>query len=178
MKPIGPLMWEHRLIEKMLRLVGTEIKRMQCGHSADPILIDTVVDFIGTYADRTHHGKEEDILFRDLAQKHLTKEHALIMGELLEEHSYARKTVKKLVAAKKDYIRTGAEKAVSDMIDLLTELTEFYPKHIEKEDKHFFFPCMKYFSDDEQQAMLAEFRAFDGKMIHEKYGKLVESFGE
>ncbi len=57
----------------------------------------------------------------------------------------------------------------------LTTLSEFYPKHIEKEDKHFFFPCMDYFSPAEQEAMLDEFRAFDRTMIHEKYGRIVET---
>jgi len=33
--------------------------------------VDVAVDFIVTYADRTHHGKEEDILFRDLQDKNL-----------------------------------------------------------------------------------------------------------
>ena len=27
--------------------------------------VDAVVDFIRVYADRTYHGREEDILFRD-----------------------------------------------------------------------------------------------------------------
>ncbi len=38
------------------------------------------------YADRTHHGKEQDILFRDLEKKELSPNHTKIMGELLEEH--------------------------------------------------------------------------------------------
>jgi hypothetical protein len=33
---------------------------------------------------------------------------------------------------------------------------------------------MYYFSEEEQQAMLAEFWEFDRKMIHEKYKKVVE----
>ena len=45
--------------------------------------------------------------------------------------------------------------------------------HIEKEDKHFFIPAMDYFSRDEQQKMLDEFREFDRKMIHEKYRAMV-----
>ncbi|MBN2297153.1 MAG: cation-binding protein, partial [Deltaproteobacteria bacterium] len=61
MKPIGPLMWEHRLIEKMLSLFEKEIQRINDTGEVNPVFIDTAVDFIRTYADRTHHGKEEDI---------------------------------------------------------------------------------------------------------------------
>lgn len=38
-----------------------------------------------------------------------------------------------------------------------------------------FFPASRaYFTDDEDQAMLAEFWKFDRKMIHEKYKLVVE----
>lgn len=176
MKPIGPLMWEHRLIEKMLHVVEAELIDIDLKHKMDPVFIDTVVDFIRIYADRTHHGKEEDILFRELAKKPLAKEHANLIDELMAEHAYARKTVGRLVETKEKYVLTGNADLVPEMVSLLTELAGFYPKHIEKEDKHFFYPCMKYFSDEEQQTMLAEFWEFDRKMIHEKYGKLVDNF--
>ena len=51
----------------------------------------------------------------------------------------------------------------------LEELVEFYPKHIDKEDKHFFIPCMAYFSEAEQADLLARMQEFDRMLIHEKY---------
>lgn len=173
MKPIGPMMWEHRLIEKMLRLFDGEIIKINENKKVDTVFIDTAVDFIRTYADRTHHGKEEDILFRDLARKNLLPEHTRIMNELIEEHKYARKTVGNLVAAKERYL-TG-EDTSREVIGYLKELARFYPQHIQKEDKHFFFPCMEYFTKEEQDAMLYEFYEFDRKMIHEKYNKVVDN---
>src|SRR5512136_250292 len=92
MKPIGPLMIEHRLIERMIRIIGDEIRKMAEKRKVDPLFIDTCVDFFRTYADRTHHGKEEDILFRDMKKKQLAPEHANIMNDLIEEHKYARQT--------------------------------------------------------------------------------------
>ena len=50
MKPRGPLMIEHRLIEKMFELVRKEIKRIEERQQADPIFIDTTVDFVRMYA--------------------------------------------------------------------------------------------------------------------------------
>jgi hemerythrin-like domain-containing protein len=172
MKPIGPMMWEHRLIEKMLRLFDGEIKKINEQNRVDTIFIDTAVDFIRTYADRTHHGKEEDILFRDLVKKPLTPEHARIMDELMAEHRYSRQVVGRLVAARDRYAM--GEDAAQEIIDLLKELARFYPVHIEKEDKHFFYPCMDYFTKAEQDRMLAEFYEFDRNMIHEKYRKMVD----
>lgn len=175
MKPIGPLMWEHRLIEKMLASFARHIDKIEKGNKVEPVIIDIIVDFIRTYADRTHHGKEEEILFRDLARKELTPELKRIMQELIEEHVWSRKTTALLVAAKEKYL-SGDENELAEIICLARALTEFYPKHIEKEDKHFFYPCQEYFTREEQEKMLVEFSEFDGQMIHEKYNKVFEQY--
>jgi len=51
-------------------------------------------------------------------------------------------------------------------------LAEFYPENIEKEDKHFFMPIMKYFTDEESREMLQE---FDMAMIHWKYQHVIKA---
>ena len=71
MMPIGPLMIEHRLIERVIKVLPEMSKRMTERGEIEPNLIDTTVDFIRMYADRTHHGKEEEILFRDLSKRNL-----------------------------------------------------------------------------------------------------------
>ena len=174
MKPIGPLMIEHRLIERMVRVMGGEIRKMSGTRKVDAVFIDTCVDFFRTYADRTHHGKEEDILFRDLARKKLSAEHKKVMDELVEEHVYARSVVGKLNEARSRHLR-GDATALEDALNCLETLIKLYPAHIEKEDKHFFFPCLDYFSREEQDVMLGEFWEFDRKMIHEKYRRVVET---
>ena len=175
MKPIGPLMWEHRLIEQMVDLLRLEIDRITGRKTANVTLIEQAIDFFRTYADRTHHGKEEEILFRDLALKKMTPEHGKIMDELVREHIHGRELVRKLVEAKDLYVNGYAD-ALPHIARELNELVEFYPKHIEKEDKHFFFPCLDYFTETEQDRMLGEFRSFDQNMIHEKYRTVVETF--
>jgi len=149
MKPVGPLMWEHRLIEKMLVSMMTQIDTIEKSSKVNPLVIDVAVDFIRMYADRTHHGKEEEILFRDLAKKNLTTELTKIMQELLDEHVWGRKMTASLVAAKDKYLQHGDEDNLTEIIRLARVLGNFYPKHIEKEDKHFFYPCQEYFSNDE-----------------------------
>lgn len=75
MKPIGPLMPEHRLIERMVALTREEVNKIDQTGDIEPSLVDAVVDFLRVYADRTHHGKEEHILFIELAKKPLSPEH-------------------------------------------------------------------------------------------------------
>ncbi|MFX0011163.1 MAG: hemerythrin domain-containing protein [Candidatus Hermodarchaeota archaeon] len=173
MLPFGPLMAEHRIIEKMIALMEREIEKMKEYNKANPLFIDTAVDFIRMYADRTHHGKEEDILFRELKKKNLSPNHSKIMEELIEEHIWAREKVSKLVDAKKSYSKGNID-AVNEIVHLMSDLTNFYPQHIKKEDKNFFIPTLKYFSDEEQKSMLQEFWDFDKTLIHEKYKKVIE----
>ncbi len=171
--PIGPLMIEHRLIERMVRVINEELSKIKEINEVNIGFIDVAVDFFRTYADKCHHGKEEDILFRDLAKKPLSPEHKKTMQELIQEHVYARKTVGGLVDAKEKYTQHG-NNALENIVAIISELVEFYPKHIEKEDKHFFIPVMNYFSKQEQDDMLQEFWGFDRNLIHEKYKGIVE----
>ena len=167
------LMIEHRLIERMISVIKHALMQIKSTRKLDPVFVDTVVDFIRTYADRTHHGKEEDILFRDLSRRPLSAEDQRVMKELIEEHVFGRETTKALVEANTRY-RRGDETALTDIAKQLRTLVDFYPKHIEKEDKVFFPAYMAYLTDEEDQTMLAEFWEFDRKMIHEKYRSLVE----
>jgi len=175
MQARAPLMIEHRLIERMLLVIKGILDKIESKHKVDPVFVDIAVDFIRVYADRTHHGKEEDILFRELNKKALTPKDRQIMKELIEEHVFGRQTTKSIVEANTRY-RNGDETALADITANLKTLAEFYPRHIEKEDKVFFPSSRIYFNDEEDQAMLAEFWEFDRKMIHEKYKTLVEGF--
>jgi hemerythrin-like domain-containing protein len=69
MLPAGPLMKEHRLIERLIISMEKELGRMKRDKTADVVYIDKAVDFIRVYADRCHHGKEEEILFKSLSEK-------------------------------------------------------------------------------------------------------------
>lgn len=174
MQPIGVLMREHRLIERLVVLVKENVTLWGNTDEVDHGFIDATIDFLRSYADRCHHGKEEDILFRDLAKKQLSIEHKRIMDELIQEHINARKTVGNLEKAKERLI-TGDTDIFREVLRYMGELAELYPRHIEKEDKRFFHPSMGYFTKQELDGMLREFNEFDMKMIHEKYQQIVET---
>jgi hemerythrin-like domain-containing protein len=177
MQSRGPLMIEHRLIERMIALIKQKLNQIESTQQVDPAFIDTVVDFIRIYADRTHHGKEEDILFRQLSNKNMSDHDMRIINELIDEHVLGRKTTKELVEANVKY-RRGEKSALAVIVSNLRKLVDFYPKHIEKEDKIFFPAYMKYLSDEEDQLMLKEFWKFDREMIHEKYKFVLQMLEE
>ena len=175
--PVAPLMIEHRLIERMIEMIRLKTKEAEESGVPDVRFIDTAVDFIRTYADRLHHGKEEGILFRDLAAKPISEEHRQVMDELVAEHRFCRETTARLVAAKRRYV-DGDGDALTDIIDCLLALTDFYPRHIEKEDRRFFVPVMHYFTPEEPDRMLAEENAFDRRFAHMHYGSMVDEWTE
>jgi hemerythrin-like domain-containing protein len=136
-----------------------------------------VCDFFRTYGDRTHHGKEEDILFVRLAKKNLSDDHRKMLNRLINEHVQARKMIAKLAQARETYVR-GDEDAGSDILNSLKAITVLYRKHIELEDKHFFIPCLQYFTKDEMDAMLSDMWEYDRNMIHVKYKEVVGQAGD
>lgn len=173
MKPIVPLKIEHGTIDQMIKLIRDQGLRIIASEEINPIFIDTAVDFLRTYADRTHHGKEEDILFRDLQEKNLSAQDRQTMEELIQEHIDAREMVSELVEATERYLE-GDSAAVDTVLLKIGGLVELYPKHISKEDDIFFPAAMTYFTPAEQDAMLEEMWEFDREMIHEKYRSVVE----
>jgi hemerythrin-like domain-containing protein len=166
-------MVEHRLIERVLALVRQTLSRIEEQKTLDPVFVDTVVDFIRTYADRTHHGKEEDILFRELKKKDMSNDDRRVMNELIDEHVFGRTVTRELIEANTRH-RAGDSSALSVVAAKLSTLIDFYPKHIEKEDKVFFPASRAYLSEEEEQIMLGEFWEFDRNMIHEKYAAVVQ----
>jgi len=172
---VAPLMIEHRLIERMIKVMKAEAASISRTGTVRPEFIDQAVDFIRVYADRCHHGKEEDILFKELAGKAMSDQYRGTMEELVQEHVRSRQMTGALLAAKDRYVN-GDQGALAEMLSIMRALAAFYPVHIEKEDRHFFIPCMAYFSQHEQDVMLETFAEFDRRLIHEKYRSVIEKF--
>jgi len=174
MLPVGPLMIEHRLIERVIRIIRDLIETIQAEKKEDPAQVEKIIHFIRAYADRCHHGKEEGILFRELGRKPVSPEHKLMIEELIKDHDVARK----ITLALREYhaaYQGGQASALSDVAVCLRMLIDFYPHHIEKEDKQFFLPVMDYFSPEEKDGMLRAGYEADSRFIHEEFAEFVKS---
>lgn len=172
-KPLEILMKEHRLIERMLPFIESVARDIQSTNEVDPTIIDVIVDFFQTYTDRHHHGKEEDILFAKLDKKTLEIKHLKAMEDLVNEHNIAREKVGKLVNEKAKYM-TGDLEALQKIVVILQELAEFYPQHIQKEDKHFFPSADTYLNEEEILEITKMFERHDESPIHEQYVQIVD----
>jgi len=171
MLPIAPLMIEHRLIERRLALAKRQLADLEAGKVDNALLVDFVA-FIRQYADHCHHGKEEDLLFIALDTKPLSSEQARLLAELREEHLVGRKLTRELDDARAAYQR-GELDALQTIVGHIRQLLDFYPKHIEKEDRPFFLPVMKLFSPSEQEELFRAFWEFDARLYHDDWTRHV-----
>lgn len=177
MMPIGPLMKEHRKIERMVALIANEAVRLASDHAAQPSLefIDAALIFMREYADECHHGKEEDILFADLGERDISDEHRQIMERLLADHVRGRELVGALDDAAQRWGK-GEARARAEIVEALQGIAALYPDHIRTEDKQFFIPVMNYLSDEEQEEMIEEMWDFDHDLFTELYEGCIVQF--
>lgn len=174
MLPVEVLISEHRLIIYTVKVLKKEQKKMAASSKVDPNFIVATVDFFRTYADRYHHGKEEGILFNALFRRKLSETEAELMRELILEHATARRTVASLEKLKASYIAGSAE-ALDGILEAINVLIDLYPRHIEKEDKHFFYPSMAYFTKKEQKEMLRNFFDYNQNFTDNRYKLTIET---
>ena len=93
MKAIQIIMQEHRVIETMLDALQTAAADYAAG--ASPRFLPRILDFFETYADASHHEKEEHILFPAL-ERHGIQPNASLLGALVAQHESCRGLVREL----------------------------------------------------------------------------------
>jgi len=59
MLPIGPLMIEHRLIERMIQIMKVQLEIIQAGKKEDSAQVVKIIRFIRAYADLFHQEYED-----------------------------------------------------------------------------------------------------------------------
>lgn len=120
--PVKKLVDEHVLIKRLLALIPAIVEFTESSLRVDRDLILRCVDFIRTYADKYHHMKEEDILFKYVDDK------AEIIQVMFKDHDTGRGHVRQVVE--------GAEKGNKAQIkEHLLAYRELLTQHIKKEDE-------------------------------------------
>ncbi len=158
--PIGPLMIEHRVIERMINLIEIESQRIKKTGDPDCDFIFAAAEFMKEFTDEMHHGKEEEILFRKLSEKPLSDNHRQILDELLHEHELSRGYIAQMANSRMDFLK-GEKAAVGQMTKAMDSLIKLYHEHIEKEDDNFFRPVLGYFTKKESDDLMKETSRFD-----------------
>ncbi len=153
------LIEEHKLIKKGLEMLE---KAVMSGVS-DSKVYEQLVEFFSGYADRIHHGKEEEILFRDLKKNSPT--HIVEMVNTLEsDHITGRDLVSK--------IRENAGN-ISSLKDYALSYVTFLRDHILKEDEGLFPSMHPYLSREKEENMIPEFKKVDTERNKDYYESII-----
>jgi hemerythrin-like domain-containing protein len=162
-KPTDMLEGEHRLIHKTVGAMAVLAENLAAGRPVDPDTLRMIVDFMRTYADKCHHGKEEVHLFTLLQAKGVPAR-GCPLGALLGEHQDGRAQVTRLAEVTEAYAM-AAPSAREELVQILHGLMELYPSHIWKED-YLLFPMAngKVLSAEDQAALYERFEAADEAM--------------
>lgn len=153
---------EHLVIAKVVGAAPVLADRLDAGQRVDVETLQQIVNFMRTYADRCHHGKEEELLFPLLVKKGVPIEGCPI-GALTMEHVKGRMLVKGLADALEAY-QKGDPEGIQAVIQSLRGIGELYPGHIWKEDYLLFPLTQKVLAPEELQALLREFEQVDERM--------------
>ena len=175
MNVIERLMEEHRVIKNTLDVFEAEIVQIKEREQVDLFAVETSIDFVRTYTDLVHQGKE-DMLFRKLLQKKLADESVQVLNELIEEHKFSRGIISRWMIATEEYF--DRKNTPQGVIDCLQELTTFYPRHLAKENKFFSGPAYASFTQEEQNDLIREFEEFELSVLAWKYRKVQSTLKE
>lgn len=158
---------EHRVIKRVLAMIPVLIEDLDVSRDADRVLVTETVDFIRSYADRYHHAKEEEILFKEF------DENLEMVKVFNEDHRIGRGHVKAIVEA----LETGDNLSIKEHFMGYRELLA---GHINREDE-VLYPWMdRNLSTSQVGTLFARFMDVDGRFrdVREKQEAFVKTLEE
>lgn len=168
---------EHENIRRMLKVTRSVCYRVMTKGDYDVDDFPRIIDFIRTYADKHHHGKEEDILFETM-KKELTAlaESGAITGMYIE-HDLGRLYILNLEKALEE-LKDGNDEARMDVIANAVSYTNLLDRHIEKENMALYKFAGKSLSDESKTFIDDESRKVEDLAtesgLQDKYIALIE----
>ncbi|MBI5439579.1 MAG: hemerythrin domain-containing protein [Deltaproteobacteria bacterium] len=166
---------EHRLILRMASVLEAEARGLEAGRPADWNFYLSAVDFIRNYADRFHHAKEEDILFRELVRNGMPTEHSPVAAMRMA-HDQGRALVRGMEEAALRG-REGDSSAAGTVVEKALGYVAFIREHIDTEDNILYPLAERVLPSDWRAGMLEEYDRAEAAApagFQRRYAELVE----
>lgn len=175
MKATEQLKDEHEGIKLMLNIMEAISNNLEKGEELNVNHQERVLEFIKGFADKCHHGKEEEILFPALIKQGMSKEEGPI-AVMLYEHQLGRSHIKDLSMAFEEY-KKGNKQAINAIISSSRTYIELLRNHIEKENNVLFVMADRILNETEQSKIYDAYEKLEveklGKGKHEEFHKLL-----
>jgi hemerythrin-like domain-containing protein len=176
MKATQQLKDEHEGIKLMLNIMETISNDLEKGKGLNPDHFEKILEFIKGFADKCHHGKEEDILFPAMVNHGIPKEGGPI-AVMLYEHRLGRDHIKSLSSAFEEF-KGGNMSAINGIISSSRGYVELLRNHIEKENNILFMMADRALNEKEQLKIFDAFEKLEVEKIgigkHEEFHKLLK----
>ncbi|MFH1483037.1 MAG: hemerythrin domain-containing protein [Chloroflexota bacterium] len=169
------LMEEHRLIERLLRVLESAAGKLERSEEVSPALFARALDFIRNFADRCHHGKEEDCLFHAL-EAHGLPRHAGPVAVMLSEHEQGREYVRRMTKAL-DAWGKGDWVAAGELAKNARGYAALLASHIPKEDNILYPMGENILPEGVKKGLLEAYEGVEkrlGEDKHHEYTHLIE----
>lgn len=177
MRPTEILSQEHRVIEQVLLVLDKMAETAFTRRTLDVADARDAVEFLRTFADRCHHGKEEERLFPMMERCGLPRD-AGPTAVMRSEHEIGRGHVRRMDAAAADFEK-GAADAADRFAFEARGFVELLRDHIAKEDQVLFPLADRMLTEAQQQELLGDFHHVEshdlGPGTHERLAGLAES---
>ena len=154
---------DHRVIEKMLRLLELIAIKLENGENVPVDLLKKALDFIRNFADNYHHGKEEDILFKIMGEKGFAIEGSPI-AVMLDEHNTGRGYTRALSEGIDKYT-SGDDNARKEIAENARNYTRLLATHIMKEDNILYTLADKILPQNQQEELLNKFAIVEKDLL-------------
>lgn len=163
LEPIRILREEHDNILKGLEVLEACCEKLKAGVELSPATMEGLIEFFRLYADKTHHGKEEDLLFPAMIQHGFSREVGPIHC-MLSDHEHNRALTREMIEAAAEY-RRGNKDAGLCFALAGEQYVSALREHIQKENLVLFVMADNTLPAAEEPELLAGFREVDRKKI-------------
>lgn len=139
--------------------------------------LEKLSEFFSLFADRCHHGKEENMLFPELEKVGIPREEGPI-GVMLTEHKIGRDYLRILREGVESYKTNPSASAVKKIVESIKGYIDLLEQHIYKENNVLFMMAEMHLTEKVQRELFDKFEEFELKEIgpgkHEEFHEMLK----
>jgi len=166
--PTQILMAEHELILEALDALEQRVAAIRTGALPDRAYVEKAVTFLREFADKCHHGKEENLLFKRMTERGFPAQSGPI-AVMLSEHEAGRAHIRGMADGAAGL---GTDPAAANRIaENARGYIDLLRAHIGKENNVLFPMADRALTPEDQAHLTKEFERFEaeetGAGVHE-----------
>lgn len=162
-QPTQILRDEHDVILRGLEILESCSEKLHQGEAVPPAQLESLIEFFRLYADKTHHGKEEALLFPAMVERGFSYESGPIHC-MMSDHEQNRTLTRLMISAVAD-MRAGDSRAAMRFAEAADNYVYVLREHIQKENMVLFNMAEQVLTAAEEPALLSKFQDVDEKEI-------------